>query len=229
MQQTVQTLSTEETYALFKGKTGHLKMNEGTEPVFRFSGDGTALFDPARPKVAILGTRTPSDVDVQVTKRLVAVLSENPSRPVILSGLAVGTDTVVHTAALACGVSTYAVMPCGLDMIYPSQNIELATLIQKRGGGLLSCFPDGERPSATNFFHRAKAIALMSDVLILPCARRNGAAVVAARFATSQGNPNVFAVAGPPDSVTHGGCNQLIRENIATIICSLEEFSRFHF
>lgn len=198
------------------------------KPQWRIDGDITPLMDENRVRVAIVGTRDLKGGDAAAIIELVEDLAANPAKPVIISGLAVGTDTVAHKAALAYGLPTFAVMPCGLDTVYPHMNANLADKMKENGGGLLSYFPEGTAPMAINFLHRNKAIALMADVLIIPFSKKKGGAMVTARLASAYGNSHVFAFPGRPCDINCQGCNELIREGLAEIVSEPHIFRDYH-
>ena len=225
----VHTLTPSELAALFRVRVEVIKALYGENNIFRLAGSKNALLDPGRPKVAILGTRDIRQNDLNIIDSVVSALSKREDKPVIISGLAVGTDTKAHVMAVRCGLPTYAVMPCGLDRMYPFHNTKLAETIEKNDGGLISYFPDGTEPIALNFIERTKAIVLMSDVLIIPCCKRKGTAMLAARYAYDINSPKVFAVPGEPGCVSHEGCNILIKEGIAEIVCNINDFSTMKF
>lgn len=86
--------------------------------------------------VACIGTREPSEFGVQVTQRIVEQLVG--AQWTIVSGLALGIDSIAHKAALANKGRTLAVMAGGLDSIYPKQNADLADEILANDGALVS-------------------------------------------------------------------------------------------
>jgi DNA processing protein len=89
-------------------------------------------FDPADGwAVAVVGTRQPTIYGREATQRLVTELAQ--AGITIVSGLALGVDTLAHEAALAAGGRTIAVLACGADMVYPERNGRLARRIAEQG------------------------------------------------------------------------------------------------
>lgn len=194
-----------------------------------FDGDLSGLLQEDRRRIAIIGTRDITPAITNNIQHIVHTLAKGPEnsdsskKSIIISGLAVGTDTVAHKAALEMGLPTVAVMGAGLDMIYPHANSIIADKIRHTAEcGLLTQFPDGSAPLAINFVERTKTMVLMSDAVIIPACRAKGTALLAARFAHSLGIP-VFAIAGGPEETRNAGCNRLIKEKTADIIASFEE------
>ena len=97
--------------------------------------------------VAVVGTRRATPVGKANTEALVGGMRHLAS-PVV-SGLAYGIDTAAHTAALAAGLPTVAVLGHGLDRIYPPANRNLAAQIIAAGGALVTEYPFGSSPPAT--------------------------------------------------------------------------------
>ena len=189
----------------------------------RIKGHDSVLFDSRRKRVAIVGSRTTNLEDISTIYHIVAALAKNPAKPVILSGLAIGTDTDVHRAAIQYKLRTFAVMPCGFDRVYPYTNESLADTMTEFGGGLITFFPDGTAPEPTNFIERTRLLVGMADLVIVICGRINGSAMIAARTAYEYGIP-VLAVPGHPGNIAYEGCNQLIKAGIAGIITGSKEF-----
>ncbi len=101
---------------------------------------GTLTEDDRRYSFGIVGTRKMSTYGRQVTERLSTDLAKG--KITIVSGLALGIDTIAHTAALDAGGRTLAILACGLDTIYPPENYNLAKRIIESGqGALISTFP----------------------------------------------------------------------------------------
>ena len=193
-----------------------------------FRGDLSGLLDEGHPRVLILGTRSPSAADIHLIEYVVSLLAENPVRPVLLSGLGIGTDMVAQLAAVRDGLRSVAVLPCGLGQIYPHCNEDLAGRISSlEGSALVSQFPDGTLPEPLRFLERTRTLVLMSDLVVIPAAREKGAAIVAARLAASIGVP-VFAVPGDPMYPTRQGCNALIEEGSARLLRKVESLREWH-
>ena len=146
--------------------------------------------------IAIVGTRTPT----QYGKNLAAQFSYELSKLgyTIVSGMARGIDTAVHTAALGAGGRTIAVVGNGLDVIYPPENKQLFLRIISQGA-VISEFPEGTKPLPKNFLARNRIISgLALGVLIVEGRRRSGT-LSTATHAANQGR-EVFAVPGPVTS-----------------------------
>ena len=88
--------------------------------------------------------------------------------PVVVSGLAVGSDTIVHRSALDNHIPQIAVLPSGFDCLYPRSNLQLARDILADGGCLVSLFPPSARPSRSSFVARNEVIAELGQVLVVP-------------------------------------------------------------
>jgi len=160
--------------------------------------------------LAVVGTRSISNYGQQVTERFSAELARG--QVTVVSGLALGVDTLAHTAALDAGGRTLAVLACGLDTIYPSRNCALARRIVDSGqGALLSEYPPGVRPDSGNFPARNRIISGISQgVLIVEAGEKSGALITAER-AIQQGR-EVFAVPGNIFSSRSTGTNKLIKD-----------------
>jgi len=164
-----------------------------------------------KPSLAIVGTRNASSLGARMARRLARDLGA--AGYVIVSGLARGIDALAHDAALSTG--TIAVQAGGLDVLYPSENAELADKIGKQGLRL-SEMPFGLQPQGRHFPRRNRIVSGLSQaVLVVEAAARSGS-LITARAALDQGR-EVMAVPGHPlDSRASGG-NILLRDG-ATLI-----------
>jgi DNA processing protein len=126
-----------------------------------FSGD-LSLID--RPCVAIVGSRSVSDAGRARASRLARELVQ--SGLVVVSGLALGIDTAAHTAAIAAGGSTIAVVGTPLDRAYPAENIALQEEIY-RDHLLVSPFRKGERTYRSSFPKRNRVMAAITDATVI--------------------------------------------------------------
>ena len=90
------------------------------------------------------------------------------SKAPIVSGLAIGTDTIAHETAIENNVPTIAVLPSGLKKITPYRNSGLARRIVKEGGLLLSEYPGLNGPTRSSYIERNEIIAKLGKYLIVP-------------------------------------------------------------
>ncbi len=169
-----------------------------------------------RPKVAIVGSRGVTPYGRQVTMQLAGELAERGV--VIISGLALGVDGIAHEAALEAGGTTIAVLPCGLDQIYPSSHTQLARRILEQGGTILSEYEAGMPGLKQNFIARNRIVSALSNALLITEAAEKSGTLHTARFALEQGI-DVLAVPGNITSPTSVGTNNLIRSGAACITC----------
>ena len=152
------------------------------------------LTEADRFALAVVGTRNSSTYGLQVTERIVTELAKGSVT--IVSGLALGIDTIAHTAALDGGGRTIAVMASGLDTIYPPTNRALAHRIVESGQGvILSEYPLGVKPEGGNFPARNRIISGLSmGVLVVEAPPKSGA-LITVEQALKQGR-EIFAVPG---------------------------------
>jgi len=161
------------------------------------------------PGIAMVGARAASSYGLQVAERLATELARHDL--VITSGLALGIDTAAHRGALAAaGGKTIAVMGCGLDIVYPSQNKKIHGQIIAHGA-IISESPLGTQPEAFRFPARNRIISGLSlGVVVVEAAHRSGT-LITAHQALEQGR-DVFAIPGRIDSPKSEGCHRLIQE-----------------
>jgi len=158
--------------------------------------------------LAVVGTRRATVYGRQVTEEIVTDLAR--SKITIVSGLAKGIDSVAHHSALEAGGRTTAVFGCGLDIVYPSENANLARSIIQQGA-LISEYPLGTRPRADNFPRRNRIMSGISLGVLVTEAGKTSGAMITAHLALEQ-NREVFAIPGSILSPASSGTNHLIRE-----------------
>lgn len=164
--------------------------------------------------IAIVGTRRASVYGREVSGRLASDLAR--AGVTIVSGLALGIDTIAHRTALDAGQRTIAVLGSGVDQIYPPENRGLAAQIAENGA-VVSEYPLGTRPEANNFPPRNRVISGLSKAVVIVEAPKRSGALITARFAAEQGR-DVFAVPGNITSPGSAGCNDLIRKGAAPLL-----------
>ncbi len=141
----------------------------------------------------------------------------------IVSGLALGIDADAHTASLAAGLPTIAVLPSSVDdaSIYPSTNRALAARILQKGGALLSEYPEGSRAAMWTFPARNRIMAGLSHATLIVEASEKSGTLITMRLALDY-NREVCAVPHPIGSESGAGNNRLIREG-ATLIRNADD------
>ncbi len=159
-----------------------------------------------RPMIALVGARNASSLGTRMARSLTLELAQKGL--VVVSGLARGIDTAAHLAALDTG--TIAVMAGGVDVLYPSENANLARDIAN-SGLRLSEQPMGMSPQARHFPRRNRIISGMSQAVVVVEAAAKSGSLITARNALDQGR-EVLAVPGHPFDARASGCNMLIRD-----------------
>jgi len=170
------------------------------------------------PCIAIVGSRRTTLYGQATAKRLGAELARLGF--CVVSGLARGIDTAAHEGALSVGGKTAGVVGCGIDIIYPPENLELYRRIET-SGVVLSEFPFGRRADRQSFPMRNRVVAGMCEATIVVETDVSGGAMITARFAGELGRL-IFAVPGRIDQPTSAGCHQLIRDG-ATLLTSVDD------
>lgn len=190
-----------------------LKKIEYAPPVLYVCGNLTE--DDRQYALGIVGTRKMSTYGRQVTERFARGLAKG--KITIVSGLALGVDTVAHTAALDAGGRTIAVLASGLDTIYPPGNSSLARrLVESGQGALLTSYPLGVKPDAGNFPARNHLISGLSLGVLVTEAPPKSGALITAGSALDQGR-EVFAVPGGIFSAGGAGVNKLIQDGAHSV------------
>jgi DNA processing protein len=160
------------------------------------------------PAVAIVGSRKVTPYGRIITEKIAGELAEMGI--IIISGLALGVDSIAHQAALKAGGKTLAVMPGGLDQIYPRSHYRLAKQILETGGALISEYPEGTPPLKEHFIARNRLVSGLSDGLLIIEAAEKSGTLHTAGFALDQGK-TVMAVPGNVTSQLSYGTNSLIK------------------
>ncbi|MBN1643719.1 MAG: DNA-processing protein DprA [Dehalococcoidales bacterium] len=163
--------------------------------------------------LAVVGTRHATVYGRQVTEEIVTDLAHN--KITIVSGLARGIDTIAHQSALEAGGRTIAVSACGLDIIYPSENANLAKRIVENGA-LISEYPLGIKPKPEYFPRRNRILSGLSLAVLVTEAGESSGALITANLALEQ-NRDVLATPGSILSPASKGTNHLIQEGAKLI------------
>ncbi len=176
----------------------------------------------ARRVVSIVGTRHSTPYGKELCQQFVADLSEACPDTLIVSGLAYGIDIHAHRFALEHHLPTVGVLAHGLDRIYPAAHRHTA-IEMTDNGGLLTEFMSGTNPDRQNFIRRNRIVAGMSDAVIVVESASKGGALITAELAESY-HRDCFAFPGRTTDPYSIGCNELVKNNRASLILSAADF-----
>lgn len=203
--------------AISVGSVGPLApLSQLAQPISQlyYKGDFPELV--TKPMVAIVGSRKVSPYGQAVTTKLAAVLAR--AGVVIVSGLALGVDSIAHRAALEAGGQCLAILPTSPDRIYPASHNQLAKQIVAQGGALVSERPpNNETPQKWQFIARNRIIAAISQGVVITEAAVRSGSLHTANFALEQGK-DVFAVPGNISSPLSAGANSLLQNGAHMVL-----------
>jgi DNA processing protein len=200
-------------------------LREIHDPPFGLFARG-ALLDNRRPSLAIVGTRRATGLGTATATDFGRELAL-AGIPVV-SGLARGIDAAAHRGALAAKAaadrardpegcaSTMAVLPVGIDSIYPPSHRGLASAILEKGGSLLSEYSPGEGPCAWRFPERNRIIAGMTRGTLVVEAPESSGALITSSHALDMGR-DVFVAAAVLEGPMNAGADRLAAEGAGTL------------
>ena len=172
---------------------------------------------------AVVGTRKMTDYGRRVAYSLGAGLAFGGA--VVVSGMALGADSMALTGALDAGGTVIAVLGCGVDIVYPREHGEIYRRILENGA-VVSEYPPGSPPVGSHFPIRNRIMSGLSDAAVVVEAGRGSGALITARLALEQGR-RLFAVPGRVGDEGAEGTNDLIREGALPVIHPEDILSEF--
>ena len=165
--------------------------------------------------LAIVGSRSCSEYGIKHTKEFAKEIAE--AGITVISGLALGIDTVAHEVAQNRKGKTIAVVGCGFDYIYPEENKELFCSILTNGGCIISEYETNEPIDMRNFPKRNRIISGLSDgVLVVEAGYKSGSGITG-RLALEQ-NKKVFCLPRNIGESKGIGTNELIQKGAKLVI-----------
>jgi len=171
--------------------------------------------------LTIVGSRKYTSYGKQCIDHLVGGLQGH--RVGIVSGLALGVDSLAHEAALENGLYTLAIPGSGLDdsVIYPAKHKPLAKKILAAGGGLLSEYDNDQRAADWTFPQRNRLVAGISHATLLIEAAEKSGTLITARLATDY-NRELLVVPGSIFSSQHDGIHQFLKLGATPVTCAAD-------
>lgn len=173
------------------------------------------------PVLSVVGTRKISAYGQGAVRHLIEGLAA--WTPLVVSGLAYGVDIHAHRCALKAGLETIAVLPGGIDMIYPSVHSSVADKMVDQGG-LLTEMPPGTIPEKEYFPVRNRIIAGICEAVLVVESGKSGGSMITAYLAQGY-HREVLAVPGRINDPYSEGPNRLIRDQVAHMVTSAEQIA----
>ncbi len=177
--------------------------------------------------LTVVGSRKYTSYGKQACENIITGLAGYPF--VIVSGLALGIDTIAHKTALKHHIPTIAIPGSGLDqsVLYPASNKKLAKEIIDAGGCLISELEPKTKAAPWTFPQRNRIMAGISHATLIIEAENKSGTRITARLATEY-NREVLAVPGSIFSSVSSGCNELIKEGATPITSPKDILEYFH-
>lgn len=174
--------------------------------------------------IAVIGSRTNTQYGEKMCKKFVKDLVEYNIN--IISGLAYGIDSIAHKVSLKNSGKTIAVLPAGLNNIYPAEHRELAQEIIDNGGAIISEYENNVKADSKKFLERNRIVAgLGIGTLVVEGGVRSGTSVTA-KHTMENGKP-VFCIPSSLENIKGKGTNELIR-NGSKLVTSVEDVLEFY-
>ena len=166
--------------------------------------------------LTVIGSRKYTRYGKEVIEKLISSLRGR--NVVIVSGLALGIDSLAHEEAIKNGLKTIAFPGSGLDpkFIYPRTNFSLAEKIVSSGGALVSEFALDQRATRWTFPQRNRLMAGISDAILIIEAEAKSGSLITTTLGLDY-NKNILTVPGPIFSETSIGTNNLLKQGATPI------------
>jgi len=171
--------------------------------------------------LGVVGSRKYTSYGKDICEKLIKGLKGYPI--VIVSGLAIGIDTIAHKSALENNLTTISFPGSGLDnnVLFPRANVKLAQEIVDKGGCLISEQIPSFVATLYSFPQRNRLMAGISKAVLIIEAEEKSGTLITARMALDY-NRDVLAVPGSAFSQNSNGTNSLIKQG-ATPVTNSEE------
>ena len=179
--------------------------------------------------IAVIGTRHPTEYG----KRMCRVFTKELVQYgiIIISGMADGIDSIAHKTCLENGGNTIAVLPSGLENIYPQKNQKLFKDVLNLNGTVVTEYSPKEKADSKKFLERNRIVSgLAIGTLVIEAGYRSGTSVTA-RITREQQKP-VFCIPSSLENKQGVTCNQIIQNGgklVSSVDNILEEFKNINF
>lgn len=201
-------------YVNYKEKSFPEKLKNIPSPPYGLFVKGI-LPNPGKKSVAIVGARECSEYGRVCAEYFGDRLAREGIQ--VISGMAWGIDGISQMSAIQAGGNSFAVLGCGVDVIYPRKNNKLYEMLCENGNGLISEYAPGTMAQARSFPPRNRIISGLCDVLLVVEAKAKSGTLITVNLAVEQGKC-VMAVPGRITDELSYGCLSLIREGASLAI-----------
>lgn len=179
--------------------------------------------------IAIIGSRTCTEYGKNMAIKFAKQLSKYGLT--IISGMATGVDSYAHIGALEVKGKTIAVLPCGLNKIYPEENKELYQKILTSGGLVVSEYRENTEANSKRFLERNRIVSgLAIGTLVIEGAFRSGTSVTAK--ITKENNKPIFCIPSSLENSKGFTPNKLIQEGNILVMSAediVDNFPQYKF
>jgi len=178
---------------------------------------------PANRMISIVGTRESDEKSEEITRKISGRASLTGFT--VVSGMALGIDRNAHLGALAAGGGTAAILPGGVDMVYPYKNSDIyGMILESPLSTVISEYPPGTGTAQKwTFARRNRIISGMSEAVIVVQAPIKSGAMISARYAIEQ-NRDLYVCPGNAFDEKYSGCNELIKQGASVFSCMNDLF-----
>lgn len=195
------------------GKTSH--QPDGIAPHALWVAGNTNLAGLFAQSVGVVGTRHATKYGHKATRDLVAGLGGH--NYTVVSGGALGIDTVAHTTAMDVNTPTVMVAACGPGEHYPRSNKALFERVVVTGGALVTEYPPAVTPDRHRFLTRNRLVAALTLGTVLVEAPFRSGALNTLKWVNAF-NRTAMAVPGPVTDAQSLGANLAIQNNEAEMV-----------
>ena len=199
-------------------------LTEISDPPLLLFVKGTLPDIKNRLTVTVVGPRKPSEYGIRAAFSLSRRLAA--AGCIIISGGALGVDSMAHKGALSANAPTVSVLGCGFDINYPASNRLLRERIASEGCLISEYSPDFSGAKYT-YPLRNRILSGMSRVTVVVEAGEKSGTLVTARYAAEQGR-DIFVVPGRPDVPECAGSNKLIADGAMPLLSVTDILGRYY-
>lgn len=175
--------------------------------------------------ISVVGTRSMSEYGKRMAYKIGYEMAATGT--VVVSGMALGNDSVAAAGAIAAGGQTVAVLGCGIDIIYPREHTKLYDEILKRGA-ILTEYPPATPPEGRNFPVRNRLISGLSRGTVVIEGDLRSGSMITAKTALLQGR-DIYAFPGNVGETNSAGTNQLISDGASIVLKARDVLENYTF